>query len=120
MIRMFSPLLILKELNRVDFMSTKKNSSPVSFPVEDLNLSQFLSRTLTSDADDSLGSSYNLIGVINKIGKNVDNGHYTAKVKYGDDRKWYLKDDERARKIKESDVQSNDAYILVFEKNGHE
>jgi len=58
---------------------------------------------------------YNLYGVVNHSG-NVNFGHYTAYCKNWKTGKWYHFNDSSVSEISESEVVSNSAYLLFYER----
>lgn len=57
--------------------------------------------------------NYNLYGVINHIGS-LESGHYTITLYDEKIKKWLLYNDNSIHKIEESDVITNDAYVLFY------
>ena len=57
---------------------------------------------------------YMLKGVIEHRGKTINDGHYTAYVREGE--KWTQWNDENSEEITWEEVQSKEAYILIWEK----
>ena len=57
---------------------------------------------------------YMLKGVIEHRGKTINDGHYTAYFRQGE--KWTQWNDENSEEITWEEVQSKEAYILIWEK----
>ncbi len=103
------------------FVYVKKTSCKleraVSFPVQDLDLTRFMSGPLRSEAEQT---SFDLYACVNHFGS-AGSGHYTAFCKHGPKEQWHLFND--------SDVQSDRlpgqsledqkaAYVLFYERRG--
>ncbi|CAE7672687.1 USP21, partial [Symbiodinium pilosum] len=90
--------------------SIEKDNTFVRFPFE-LDLSQWL------PGPPAKGEQYRLYAVVNHSGS-LSYGHYTAYCKVGEgaDRKWYLFNDARVTPASESDVVSQEAYLLFYER----
>lgn len=72
-----------------------KNNTPISFPVQDLNLKHFVS-------DEScFNIAYHLTGIILHQGT-LQGGHYIAYVKKANDQTWWLCNDSIVERIEES------------------
>jgi ubiquitin C-terminal hydrolase len=83
----------------------------VNFPMNDLNLSEFV-------VDQQTTPLYDLIAVVNHIGTTIDRGHYTTYARQlTNSTAWYSFNDEHVSRIEENDVVSQDAYLLVYVKH---
>mmetsp|Transcript_9189 Transcript_9189/g.8085 ORF Transcript_9189/g.8085 Transcript_9189/m.8085 type:complete len:125 (+) Transcript_9189:1619-1993(+) len=89
--------------------STKKITSLVDFPLEGLDMSQFV---LGPQKENAI---YDLYGVSNHFG-GMGGGHYTAYCKHHFDGKWYEFDDSSVRKAAPNDVISKAAYVLFYKR----
>ena len=69
---------------------------------------------LTGSGEDT---TYELYGVCNHHGTDLQGGHYTAYCKNPTDGFWYFFDDVNTRRISESDIITKDAYILFYQKS---
>ncbi|KAJ3232806.1 CSN-associated deubiquitinating enzyme Ubp12 [Chytriomyces hyalinus] len=119
-------------------MSSNKIDALVDFPVNGLDLSDFVigkewmkqqedlhkqpGSFESSEADDSL-LMYDLFAVSNHFG-GLGGGHYTAYAKNAVDGHWYNFDDSHVSKISESSVVTPAAYMLFYQrrsrKNTHD
>ncbi|XP_061669365.1 uncharacterized protein LOC133497486 [Syngnathoides biaculeatus] len=82
----------------------------VIFPMA-LDLSLFLS----SSAQNTSWSSYRLYAVVNHAG-HLNMGHYTALCHNVLTRTWHRFDDSEVRELRDSHVQSPDAYVLIYSR----
>ncbi|CAI2725986.1 unnamed protein product [Schistosoma spindalis] len=91
---------------------SSKLSSPVNFPLKNLDLSPFLHR----DCTDKI-TIYDLIGVICHYG-GCGGGHYTTCAYNSSTEHWYEFNDEHVRKLDAEQVESlkSSAYILFYRK----
>ncbi len=62
-------------------------------------------------------TTYELYGVCNHHGQDLQGGHYTAYCRNPTDGHWYFFDDINTRRISESDIVTKDAYILFYQKS---
>ncbi|XP_037306675.2 putative ubiquitin carboxyl-terminal hydrolase 50 [Pungitius pungitius] len=76
-----------------------------------LNLSPFL----PSGAQSTLYSSYRLYAVVNHTG-HLNMGHYTALCHNACTRSWHCFDDSAVREVRDSLVQSPNAYVLLYSR----
>ncbi|OCT69474.1 ubiquitin carboxyl-terminal hydrolase 21 isoform X2 [Xenopus laevis] len=101
------PRILVLHLNRFSTtrFSIKKCSVSVDFPLHRLNLKEFSS-------EKSGNPVYNLYALCNHSGS-VHYGHYTSYCK--SQSSWYSYNDSRVSPINESQVQSNEGYVLFYE-----
>ena len=59
------------------------------------------------------GVIYNLCAVVNHVGT-LGGGHYTCHAKHGQE--WFTFNDSRVYRVKEEDVISPSAYVLVYQR----
>jgi ubiquitin C-terminal hydrolase len=97
-----------KEIHKNHFVNYKKNTSFVDFPIKNFDISQF---AFGIQAE----TKYNLFAVSNHYG-NVGGGHYTSYCKNFLHKKWYCFDDTDVSKQDESDVVTEAAYVLFYQK----
>ncbi|XP_077941046.1 uncharacterized protein LOC120811202 isoform X3 [Gasterosteus aculeatus] len=76
-----------------------------------LNLSPFLSSSVQS----TVYSSYRLYAVVNHTG-HLNMGHYTALCHNACTRCWHCFDDSAVREVRDSLVQSPNAYVLLYSR----
>uniref|UniRef100_A0A8K9V907 Ubiquitin carboxyl-terminal hydrolase n=1 Tax=Oncorhynchus mykiss TaxID=8022 RepID=A0A8K9V907_ONCMY len=103
------PPIILVHLKRFSYEGRwkQKLQTTVDFPLENLDLSQYV-------IGPRLGlKRYNLFGVSNHYG-GLDGGHYTAYCKNAMKQRWYKFDDHEVSEISTSTVKSSAAYIFFF------
>ena len=53
--------------------------------------------------------------IIDHIGAETESGHYIAKCWNRDENEWYAYDDDKTRIISQDELQSSDAYLLIYE-----
>lgn len=98
-------IIHLKRFNN----QNKKVSSFVDFPLEDLDLTQFVS----TDKADPNKYLYSLYAACNHSG-DTGSGHYWAHVKNMDG-SWYLMNDGHVTQVQNNtQVQTNNAYVLFY------
>jgi len=88
-----------------------KIDAVVEFPIENLDMSKHISKTIT-DNDDHI---YDLFAVDNHYG-GIGGGHYTSYVKNFIDNKWYYYDDSRVSPTTPEKAISGAAYLLFYRK----
>lgn len=103
----FPPILILL-FKRFSFDGTKTKDSLITFPIEDLNLTQYI------DSGES-HHSYDLYGICNHYG-DINGGHYTSMVQ-NRKKEWFHFNDNLIEKITDpSNLVSQYAYCLFYRK----
>ena len=90
-----------------NLFSSNKNSSLVSFPINDLDLSKYIV------SKEKQGKKYKLIGVINHYGGSSF-GHYTAYCL--NDGQWFEYNDDSVSLINENNIISSAAYVLFYKR----
>ncbi|XP_075146576.1 ubiquitin specific protease 8 isoform X1 [Haematobia irritans] len=95
-----------------DFMhpSYKKKQNYLRFPLENLNMSSYIT---VSETRRNTSKSYDLYAVSNHYGS-MESGHYTAFCKSGTYGKWFKFDDQMVTPQDASTVVSSAAYILFY------
>ena len=88
-------------------IANKKNDVLIEYPVEGLDLREYVVGIEKEDA------IYDLVGISQHYG-GLSSGHYTALC--SNSGKWYEFDDERVSKASNSDVITNSAYMLFYRK----
>ena len=88
-------------------IANKKNDVLIEYPVEGLDLREYVVGIEKEDA------IYDLVGISQHYG-GLSSGHYTALC--SNSGKWYEYDDERVSKASNSDVITNSAYMLFYRK----
>jgi ubiquitin C-terminal hydrolase len=116
--RLRSPLppVLIIQLKRFmyDSHSHEKINSYISFPLNELNLADYLGTADDSQSGDSSSTVYDLVAVANHMGT-VSSGHYTAFCKYYENGQWYCFDDTSVQSLASArDVITKAAYILVY------
>ncbi|XP_022189714.2 ubiquitin carboxyl-terminal hydrolase 4 isoform X2 [Nilaparvata lugens] len=106
------PNVLIINLKRFSYIVNRhdKLNKKVDYPLENLKLNDYLVNKNHAPV------SYNLIGVINHYG-GPSEGHYTAFAKNRMDNQWYCFDDSNIHKLKEKDVVTSTAYVLLYMKN---
>lgn len=107
------PSILVIHLKRFSYQSKfskDKISTLVTFPLNDLNLSNYIS----GEAD--INPVYDLIAVSNHFG-GMGGGHYTAYASHRNDGKWYQYDDRNVSEVSDiDDICSKAAYLLVYKR----
>ena len=104
-------IIVLKRYNN-QTNSLSKTHNSITFPINDLDLSQY------SEGYDRINCSLKLISVCCHTG-GLNGGHYYAICRHPDN-KWYKHDDET---VTEFNIEMNEktlfkfGYILIYEKN---
>ena len=116
--RLRSPLppVFIIQLKRFtyDSYSHEKIHTFIPFPLNELNLADFLGTADDGQSRDSSSTVYDLVAVANHMGT-VSSGHYTAFGKYHANGQWYCFDDTRVEIVASArDVITKSAYILVY------
>ncbi|XP_060611214.2 ubiquitin carboxyl-terminal hydrolase 8 isoform X1 [Anolis sagrei] len=103
------PPVLLVHLKRFSYDGRwkQKLQTSVDFPLESLDLSQYVI------GPKSNSKRYNLFAVSNHYG-GLDGGHYTAYCKNATKQRWYKFDDHEVSEISTSSVKSSAAYILFY------
>ncbi|XP_063170545.1 ubiquitin carboxyl-terminal hydrolase 8 isoform X2 [Candoia aspera] len=103
------PPVLLVHLKRFSYDGRwkQKLQTSVDFPLENLDLSQYVI------GPRSTLKKYNLFAVSNHYG-GLDGGHYTAYCKNAAKQRWYKFDDHEVSDISSSSVKSSAAYILFY------
>ncbi|XP_061495842.1 ubiquitin carboxyl-terminal hydrolase 15 isoform X2 [Rhineura floridana] len=104
------PVLVvhLKRFSYSRYMRDKLDTL-VDFPINDLDMSEFLINPNAGPC------CYNLIAVSNHYG-GMGGGHYTAFAKNKDDGKWYYFDDSSVSTASEAQIVSKAAYVLFYQR----
>eukprot|EP00808_Paulinella_micropora_P023784 g20634.t1 len=120
-----SQYLIL-HLNRTRFniktCRTQKIQDRISFPLEALDLSPFLTETQEKGRQSKGLKSprasylYDLVALVLHHGRGMDEGHFTCMVKENDE--WLLFNDSKISHLDSEDVESaqKEAYMLFYER----
>ncbi len=91
----------------IGMISNRKNDVFIDYPLEGLNLSEYIV------GDDKNQAIYDLVGISQHFGS-LSSGHYTALCRNFNN--WYEFDDSRVSKVSESDVVNDSAYMLFYKK----
>lgn len=106
------PSYVIIHLNRFNQDTFAKNKTKITFPIKDLNLSEFIS----CDKLDSNNYIYDLYAINYHHGEK-DSGHYTSACKNLDGC-WYLFNDGDISRYQSNNLDTqlitNDAYILFY------
>jgi uncharacterized UBP type Zn finger protein len=101
---------------RQSFFSSKKISELVNFPVEGLDLSDYV---LHNTQQQKKGSSdqliYDLYAVSNHFGS-LNGGHYTAYAQNPIDKRWYDFDDTDVSRMDPAGAVTKAAYVLFYRR----
>lgn len=88
-------------------ISNRKNDVFINYPVEGLNLSEYI---VGEDKNDAI---YDLVGISQHFGS-LNSGHYTALCRNFNN--WYEFEDSSVSKISNSDIVNESAYMLFYKK----
>ncbi len=105
------PKILVITLKRFSPCGTYKNGGLIQFPLNDLDLSKYMSGYNASHY------KYDLYGVCNHMG-GTQGGHYTSYIKNATN-EWIHYDDSSVSIIKEEEVVSNMAYCLFYRKKNN-
>lgn len=100
------PKILIIHLKRFTNDGRKINKL-IDFPINDLNLKNYCV------GYEQNKSKFRLFGICNHIGR-LHGGHYFSYCKRNG--KWYKFDDDTVSKIDESDIKTQNAYCLFYEK----
>ncbi|KAI9752552.1 MAG: hypothetical protein M4579_005589 [Chaenotheca gracillima] len=100
----------LKEGSKRRKGSAGKIETKLDFPIDGLDLTE-----LYSDRESSK-VSYDLFGIVEHHGQNVEGGHYTAIVKSDDD-EWYKADDKSITRIQRDRVSEASPTLLFYRRS---
>lgn len=100
-----------------------KLSDVVNFPIEGLDMSKRIQKTMANgaiaDTMENHGHIYDLFAVDNHYG-GLGGGHYTAYAKNFVDEKWYYYDDSRVQEADPQDSVAGAAYLLFYRRRSKE
>jgi ubiquitin C-terminal hydrolase len=130
----YLPPVLVVHLKRFSYSrySRDKLDTDIEFPLHQLDLSGFISRSAFASSKklrlSENGSSsdlasaeedpiYDLYAVSNHFG-GMGGGHYTAYCQMPDTKKWYDFDDSTVSEVGPKDVQSSAAYVLFYHRRG--
>jgi ubiquitin carboxyl-terminal hydrolase 8 len=102
------PNILVIDLKRFNHMNFKKNQILVTFPIDHLDLSEYVIGYKKENY------KYELYGVCNHSG-NVMGGHYTAYVKNANGN-WYHFNDTHVTEVNKESIVSVKAYVLFYRK----
>ena len=91
------------------FRNNRKIESLVNFPIENLDMGQYMSNNKEGE------NIYDLFAVANHRG-GLHGGHYFAYCKNYLDNNWYEFNDSNVSKIEKKDIVTKGAYVLFYSK----
>ena len=111
----------LSRLKRDNQDQVYKDDRPVRFPIENLDISPYLTKKVHET--EGMGSMlenqeplvYDLVTYSNHYGDD-QGGHFTAYVRTQRKDEWYLLDDDNVSITRESELNQNNAYILFYRR----
>lgn len=125
-----APQYLILHLSRFEYVTTdqlqgveynfdsrkRKVDVIVDFPVHGLDLAEYVHPDAKEEGESYL---YDLIAVCNHDG-NVDSGHYVALCRDENEgsSKWFIYNDMDVEEIQESKIVSENAYMLIYQRNG--
>ena len=98
--------------NRNTMFGTRKLGDLIDFPVEGLDMSNYIVQSRGGDGSQKI-KKYDLYAVSNHFGS-LSGGHYTAYAKNSMYNKWYNFDDSDVMKASSSEVVTKAAYVLFY------
>ncbi|XP_073993837.1 ubiquitin carboxyl-terminal hydrolase 4-like isoform X2 [Rhodnius prolixus] len=103
------PKILIIHLKRFSYTRCRRDKidSLVDFPLNDLNISNYVINT------EGPRMKYDLIGVCNHYG-HMGGGHYTAYCKNKNTKEWYCFDDNSVSIQSEEKIMSSAAYVLFY------
>ena len=110
------PHVLILQLKRFtyDSHSYEKINTYVSFPLNELNLIDYLAKAEHDRSRDPSSTTYDLVAVANHMGT-MSSGHYTTFAKYCANDQWYSFDDTSVQRLASArEVITRNAYILVY------
>ena len=119
------PPLLLIQLKRFMYsvngksrLGKQKINTYVSYPVEDLDVTDFVLPSLLEHITNPAETHYRLIGVVNHSGT-ADFGHYYAycKDEYNRQDNWFEYNDTSVSAVRESEVVNKNAYLLLYRRS---
>jgi ubiquitin C-terminal hydrolase len=104
-------IIHLKRFEPIDVFGKnyKKNNNYIKFPIDNLNLTDYVGRERKDE------SEYELFGIVNHMGS-MRGGHYTAYCKNPNDNWYEYDDDNDVNEVDISKLVSPMAYILFYQK----
>lgn len=114
------PPVLIVQLKRFQFDRTarKKLNQRIDFPMDDLDLASYVSKTrfdVNDNSSSKICTSYDLCGVIHHVGA-LGGGHYVATIRedHASD-KWHCFNDNVVSEITDiSEVSAPSAYVLFY------
>ncbi|TKR80891.1 hypothetical protein L596_014876 [Steinernema carpocapsae] len=100
---------------RHDYVYSTKVSTSVTFPICDLDLSEFLCENVDLSSD-LTPTEYDLCAFVTHRGGGSDYGHYLAYCRNETDNNWYEFDDSTVTRIDAAEVLNKQAYVLFYQK----
>jgi ubiquitin C-terminal hydrolase len=113
-----TPKILILHIKRF-FGNLQKNTTNITYPYDNLDLSKYFTNTSPYKND----SKYDLIGInIHHTltqRHNINSGHYTSMIKNMCNNNWYFyNDSENVQQIyKKKDLQNSNAYMLFYYRN---
>ncbi|CAF1210908.1 unnamed protein product [Adineta ricciae] len=110
------PQVLIIQLKRFTFDAnfSEKIDTFISFPLNELDLSEYTVEDNNNQEKKDSTAKYNLVAVSNHIGSLMA-GHYTTYAKNQGDNQWYLFNDTNVTKVNnEKEIVTKNAYILVY------
>lgn len=125
-----APQYLILHLSRFEYVTTdqlqgiefnfdsrkRKVDVKVDFPVVGLDLGEYMHPDAKKEGESYL---YDLIAVCNHDG-NVDSGHYVASCRDENEGKprWFSYNDMDVEEMEESEIVSENAYMLIYQRKG--
>ena len=119
------PPLLLIQLKRFKYsvsgqsrLGKQKINTYVEYPLDDLDMTEFLLPSMRSQLASPAQAHYRLIGVVNHSGT-ADFGHYYAycKDEYNAQDNWFEYNDSSVSAVREGEVVNKNAYVLLYRRS---
>lgn len=98
-------------------LGKQKINTYVDYPLDDLDMTEFLLPSMRSQLPSAAQAHYRLIGVVNHSGT-ADFGHYYAycKDEYNAQNNWFEYNDSSVSAVREGEVVNKNAYVLLYRR----
>lgn len=98
-------------------LGKQKINTYVDYPLDDLDMTEFLLPSMRSQLPSPAQAHYRLIGVVNHSGT-ADFGHYYAycKDEYNAQNNWFEYNDSSVSAVREGEVVNKNAYVLLYRR----
>nr|CAD2195506.1 unnamed protein product [Meloidogyne enterolobii] len=106
------PQILVIHLGR--FFDGKKNNRFIEFPLEELDMTNYLHPNSSDNELDKSNLIYSLYAIMEHYTIPVE--HFTAKIKNKETKEWLWCNDKIVTNLNSSDIKTNAAYILYYKR----